>query len=173
MGNVCKCGKGYASLYDNMCCFCRECTVSRADAKRLGVKHRGDGLQLTQLYSPSGRNLATGKTNILAESKAKGNNMINLDFDEVEQHVSAYIVAQCPEFANRINSLRTKERVSLSTCKYCGEDIMWSSNNQYKFPLNPKDGSSHLCQTKTKQENNPWADGECPYCGELDCDCGV
>lgn len=98
--------------------------------------------------------------------------MRELDYQRAEELLASYITAQCPEFADRINNLRIAERFSSSTCKYCGEGIMWSSNNQYKFPLNI-DGSSHLCQAKSKQEDNPWADGECPYCGELDCDCEV
>lgn len=48
MANVCKCGKGYASDVDNMCKFCREEIVSRADARKVGVRHRGDGLTLEQ-----------------------------------------------------------------------------------------------------------------------------
>jgi len=46
--NKCGCGKGYASEYDSMCKFCRETLVSRAIAKKYGVKHRGDGMSVTQ-----------------------------------------------------------------------------------------------------------------------------
>lgn len=42
----CKCGKGYASAYDNLCKFCRENLLSRAEAKKVGVKHQGDGLSV-------------------------------------------------------------------------------------------------------------------------------
>ena len=47
--NICKCGKGYASNYDNLCKFCREetCGVRRAVLKKY-VKHRGDGLPLDE-----------------------------------------------------------------------------------------------------------------------------
>ncbi len=44
----CKCGKGYASPFDNICKFCRECKVRRAVAKKFGVRHRGDGMTLDQ-----------------------------------------------------------------------------------------------------------------------------
>lgn len=43
---VCKCGKGYASSVDHLCRFCREDLLSRAEAKKIGVRHRGDGLSL-------------------------------------------------------------------------------------------------------------------------------
>jgi len=45
---MCKCGKGAASKYDKVCSFCREKSYSRAEAKSVGVKHRGDGLTLVQ-----------------------------------------------------------------------------------------------------------------------------
>lgn len=48
MGLKCKCGKGYASSYDGLCCFCRESLVRRADARAVGVRHRGDGLSIEQ-----------------------------------------------------------------------------------------------------------------------------
>ena len=48
MSTVCKCGKGYASDYDNLCCFCREDLVSRAVAKSVNVRHRGAGMSITQ-----------------------------------------------------------------------------------------------------------------------------
>lgn len=41
---VCGCGKGYKSDYDGLCKFCREGLVRRAQAKSVGVRHRGDGL---------------------------------------------------------------------------------------------------------------------------------
>lgn len=41
---ICKCGKGYASEYDNLCKFCREHLVSRSVAKKIGVKYRSDGM---------------------------------------------------------------------------------------------------------------------------------
>ena len=44
----CKCGKGYASEKDSLCCFCREKLVSRSVAKKVGVKRRGDGMTLEQ-----------------------------------------------------------------------------------------------------------------------------
>lgn len=49
MSIKCRCGKGYASEYDSLCKFCREHTVSRSDAKRVCVRHRGDGLSVIQL----------------------------------------------------------------------------------------------------------------------------
>jgi len=48
MNIVCGCRKGYASEVDGMCRFCREHTVSRAEGKNLGVKHRGDGMTTEQ-----------------------------------------------------------------------------------------------------------------------------
>ena len=45
----CSCGKGYASKVDGMCKFCREKTFRRAEAKKIGVSHRGDGLTLEDL----------------------------------------------------------------------------------------------------------------------------
>lgn len=87
-----------------------------------------------------------------------------------EAYLAAYIRAQCPEFAARINNLRDIERVSISTCKHCGEAIMWSNENSYKIPLSPKDGLQHLCLLKNKE--SVWGDGECPYCGDVDCNCG-
>lgn len=45
---VCFCGQGYASRFDNLCKFCRENTVSRADAKRVNVRHQGDGMSIDQ-----------------------------------------------------------------------------------------------------------------------------
>lgn len=44
----CECGKGYASEYDSLCKFCREDLVSRAVAKKVSVKHRGDGMSIEQ-----------------------------------------------------------------------------------------------------------------------------
>jgi hypothetical protein len=44
----CKCGEGYASEIDTLCRFCREHLLSRAEAKKVGVKHRGDGCTLDQ-----------------------------------------------------------------------------------------------------------------------------
>lgn len=44
----CKCGKGHASQIDGQCKFCREKSWSRAEAKSVGVKHRGDGMSLEQ-----------------------------------------------------------------------------------------------------------------------------
>lgn len=44
----CNCGKGYASAYDNRCKFCRENLFRRAVAKQVGVRHRGDGMDLDQ-----------------------------------------------------------------------------------------------------------------------------
>lgn len=41
---VCGCGKGHASEYDGLCKFCREDTVSRSVAKRVGVRYSGDGM---------------------------------------------------------------------------------------------------------------------------------
>lgn len=49
MSTKCKCGKGYASKYDQLCKFCREKTVSRAQAKHAGVRHRGEGMSVEQL----------------------------------------------------------------------------------------------------------------------------
>lgn len=46
---ICKCRKGYASLVDGMCKFCREKQYSRARAKSVGVKHRGDGMTINQI----------------------------------------------------------------------------------------------------------------------------
>lgn len=43
---LCGCGKGQASKEDEICSFCRERWVSRAEAKKVGVRHRGDGLSL-------------------------------------------------------------------------------------------------------------------------------
>lgn len=45
---MCKCNKGYASEYDNLCKFCREYLVSRTVAKNVNVKHQGDGMSITQ-----------------------------------------------------------------------------------------------------------------------------
>ena len=75
--------------------------------------------------------------------------------DSAERLLFSYIHMLCPEFAERINNLRMQTRTNLSVCKHCGESIMWSSDNQYKYPLSPKDGSSHLCLTKGRQEENP------------------
>ena len=50
MSNItCGCGKGHASSYDSLCCFCREKLFSRAVAKSVGVRHRGDGMSLEQV----------------------------------------------------------------------------------------------------------------------------
>lgn len=45
----CRCGKGHASVYDNLCRFCREKLVRRSEARKVGVKHRGDGMSVDQL----------------------------------------------------------------------------------------------------------------------------
>jgi hypothetical protein len=42
----CRCAKGHASEIDGLCRFCREKLLSRAEAKRAGVKTRGDGITL-------------------------------------------------------------------------------------------------------------------------------
>lgn len=45
---VCKCNKGYASEYDNLCKFCREdmfCSTRR-EMNIYGLKRRGEGLSL-------------------------------------------------------------------------------------------------------------------------------
>ena len=52
--NVCGCKKAVASPVDNLCRYCREHLVSRAEAKKLGVLRRGDGMTLEQ-YSKSRR----------------------------------------------------------------------------------------------------------------------
>jgi hypothetical protein len=44
----CGCGKGYASIYDGLCKFCREGLVRRAVAKSVNVRHRGDGMSVDQ-----------------------------------------------------------------------------------------------------------------------------
>lgn len=44
----CKCDKGHASDYDNLCKFCRENLFRRAVAKQVGVRHRGDGMTIEQ-----------------------------------------------------------------------------------------------------------------------------
>lgn len=49
MATVCRCGKGYASEVDNLCKFCREGLLRRAEAKSIGVRHAGDGLNLYDL----------------------------------------------------------------------------------------------------------------------------
>ncbi len=46
----CKCGKGYASHFDKICKFCREDLVRRVVAKKVGVKHRGDGMTIEQYH---------------------------------------------------------------------------------------------------------------------------
>lgn len=46
---VCGCGKGYASHVDGRCCFCREKAFRRAEAKKVGVKYRGQGMTLDQM----------------------------------------------------------------------------------------------------------------------------
>jgi len=48
MSLKCKCGKGYASEYDGLCKFCREKLVRREQAKKVGVRHRGNGLSIEQ-----------------------------------------------------------------------------------------------------------------------------
>lgn len=47
--SACDCNRGHASSYDGMCRLCRENTVSRAQAKSVGVRHRGDGLSVEAL----------------------------------------------------------------------------------------------------------------------------
>ena len=44
----CSCGRGYASHFDNLCKFCRENLVPREKAKRVGVRHRGEGMSVDQ-----------------------------------------------------------------------------------------------------------------------------
>ena len=44
----CVCGNGNASPYDNLCRFCREDLLSRADGKKVNVRHKGDGMSITQ-----------------------------------------------------------------------------------------------------------------------------
>ena len=46
----CGCGKGHAAKQDGLCKFCREYTVRREQAKKAGVRSRGDGLTLEQYY---------------------------------------------------------------------------------------------------------------------------
>ena len=124
-----------------------------------------------ELYTPSGRNRATNipsQTIIRSAKKA----FETMDFTEAEERMATHIVNQCPKFATRINNLRNTERVSLNTCKFCGEDIIWSSENNFKIPLSPKNGSQHFCQFKVKHNTSPWDEGECPYCGGIDCNCG-
>ena len=50
----CGCGKGNASTYDYRCCFCREHLVRRAVAKKVGVKHCGDGMSVEQYKKATG-----------------------------------------------------------------------------------------------------------------------
>lgn len=57
MTNRCKCGKGHASEYDGFCKFCREKLISRAVAKKVGVRHRGAGMEIGQYR------IAVGDTN--------------------------------------------------------------------------------------------------------------
>jgi len=51
---VCKCLKGYASQYDDMCCFCREKLFSRSEAKAVCVRTRGDGMSVDQFKVAKG-----------------------------------------------------------------------------------------------------------------------
>jgi len=44
----CRCGKGHASEFDGLCKYCREKQVSRAEAKKVGVQFRGDGMTVEQ-----------------------------------------------------------------------------------------------------------------------------
>lgn len=46
----CKCGKGHASAFDGQCKFCRENNsgIRRAVQKKVGVRHRGDGMTVEQ-----------------------------------------------------------------------------------------------------------------------------
>lgn len=44
----CGCGEGYASEVDKYCRYCRELKYSRAKAKSVNVRHRGDGMSLDQ-----------------------------------------------------------------------------------------------------------------------------
>ena len=94
------------------------------------------------------------------------------DEQRAEAEMHDHIRQNCPEFAERIISLMLKGNVRNSKCNRCGDDILWSSTNNYRQPLNV-DTTPHCCEIKSKQEDNPWADGECPYCGELDCDCSI
>lgn len=48
MSNVCGCGKGHASSYDDLCKYCRENLVRRSVAKSVNVKHQGDGMSIDQ-----------------------------------------------------------------------------------------------------------------------------
>lgn len=45
---VCGCGRGHGSHIDGLCKFCRETKYSRAQAKSVNVRHRGDGMSLEQ-----------------------------------------------------------------------------------------------------------------------------
>ena len=55
MSDVIWCGcKRAPREVDNLCRYCRERLVSRAEAKKLGVLRRGDGMTLEQ-YSKSRR----------------------------------------------------------------------------------------------------------------------
>jgi len=51
---VCKCTKGFASRYDSLCRYCREKDFSRAQAKKVGVRHRGDGMTIDQMIRITG-----------------------------------------------------------------------------------------------------------------------
>lgn len=50
MSTKCRCGKGYASDFDGLCKFCREeySGIRRAVQKKVGVRHRGDGMTIEQ-----------------------------------------------------------------------------------------------------------------------------
>lgn len=50
MSNVCKCGKGYASEFDNLCKHCREDEYcrTRRECSLMGIR-RGEGLSVYQL----------------------------------------------------------------------------------------------------------------------------
>jgi hypothetical protein len=51
---VCACGKGHGHHIDGICKFCREQKVSRAEAKSVGVRYRGDGISVDQYFKLKG-----------------------------------------------------------------------------------------------------------------------
>lgn len=88
--------------------------------------------------------------------------------DEAEALLCEYIVRQCPELGHKINQIRNNTNMRKCKCAYCGDEIIWSSSNQYSQPLNI-DLTLHCCLIQNTA--SPWDEGECPYCGELDCEC--
>ena len=44
----CRCEQGFASKHDGLCKFCREVKYTRAKAKSVNVRHRGDGMSIDQ-----------------------------------------------------------------------------------------------------------------------------